>query len=291
MKVRGCLIGLAIGIVLTLLAVGLVSGGAEMFSGSRIGEIDITGTILGSRSTLNELKKFRKNSSIKAILLRMDSPGGAVAPSQEIYTEVLRTVKVKPVVVSMGSVAASGAYYIASAATRILADPGTLTGSIGVIIHLPNMQGLFDKVGYKTVTIKSGQFKDIGDPDREITPAEQALLQSTIDTTYNQFVRDVSRARNLPEAQVRKIADGRVILGEDALKFKLIDQIGNYEDALRVAGRLGGIKGEPEVQKAKKDHSSLLGALIGGKASERLSQILASPSSGLMYELPGFGTR
>jgi protease-4 len=290
MKVRGCFIGLAGGVVLTLLAVWLLSG-AEMFKGSRVGEIDITGTILGSRSTLKELKKFRKNSSIKAILLRIDSPGGAVAPSQEIYREVLRTVKVKPVVVSMGSLAASGAYYIASAATRILADPGTLTGSIGVIIHLPNMQGLFDKVGYKTVTIKSGQFKDVGDPDREMTPAEQALLQSTIDTTYNQFVRDVSRARDLPEAQVRKIADGRVILGEDALKLKLIDQLGNYEDALREAGRLGGIKGEPEVEKAKKEHSSLLETLIGGKASERLNQILASPSSGFMYELPGFGTR
>ncbi|MGC9195862.1 MAG: signal peptide peptidase SppA [Syntrophobacteraceae bacterium] len=290
MKVRGCFIGLASGVVLTLLAVWLLSG-AELFKGSRVGEIDITGTILGSRSSLKELKKFRKNSSIKAILLRIDSPGGAVAPSQEIYREVLRTVKVKPVVVSMGSLAASGAYYISSAATRILAEPGTLTGSIGVIIHLPNMQGLFDKVGYKTVTIKSGQFKDIGDPDREMTPAEQALLQSMIDTTYNQFVRDVSRARDLPQAQVRKIADGRVILGEDALKLKLIDQIGNYEDALREAGRLGGIKGEPEVEKAKKDDSSLLETLIGGKASERLNEILASPSSGLMYELPGFGTR
>ncbi|MDR3569812.1 MAG: signal peptide peptidase SppA [Syntrophobacteraceae bacterium] len=288
MKVRGCLIGLVSGVVLTTALLWLISG-AKIFKGSRVGEIDITGTILTSRDTLKQLKKFRKDSSIKAILLRINSPGGAVGPSQEIYSEVRRTVTVKPVVVSMGSVAASGAFYLATAATRILADPGTLTGSIGVIIHLPNMQGLFGKIGYKTVTIKSGQFKDMGDPGREMTPAEQALLQKTIDATYNQFVRDVARARNLPEADVRKIADGRVILGEDALKLKLIDQIGDYEDALLEAGRLGGIKGEPEVEKGKKDESSLLDFLIGSKASEKLNSLLSESSTGLMFELPGFG--
>ena len=288
MKIRGCLIGFVGGIVLTAGLIWLVSA-AQLFKGDRVGEIDITGTILGSRDTLKQLKQFRTASSIKAILLRLDSPGGAVGPSQEIYGEVLRTVKVKPVVASMGSVAASGAFYIASAATRIVASPGTLTGSIGVIIHLPNMQGLFGKIGYKTVTIKSGRFKDIGDPAREMTPEEQALLQSTIDATYNQFVRDVAKARKLPEVEVRKIADGRVILGEDALKLKLIDQIGNYEDALLEAGRLGGIKGEPEVEKVKKDDFSLLDFLIGGKASEKLNTLLSDSPTGLLYELPGFG--
>jgi protease-4 len=273
--------------VLTAAVIGLLSS-ATLFKGSRVGEIEITGTILSSQKTLKELKQFRRDSSIKAILLRVVSPGGAVGPSQEIYSEVLRTVKVKPVVASMGSVAASGAFYIATAATRIVAAPGTLTGSIGVIMHVPNMQGLFGKIGYKTVTIKSGQFKDIGDPGREMTSAEQALLQSTIDTTYNQFVRDVAHARNLPEAEVRKVADGRVILGEDALKLKLIDQVGNYEDALIEAGRLGGIKGEPEVEKAKKDENSLLDYLVGEKASQRLNAILTEGSTGLMYELPGF---
>ena len=284
---RGCLVGVVIGVVLTAGFIWLLSG-SELFKGSRVGEIEITGTILGSRDTLKQLKQFRRDSSVKAILLRLVSPGGAVGPSQEIYAEILRTVKVKPVVASMGSVAASGAFYIATAATRVFAAPGTLTGSIGVIMHLPNMQGLFGKIGYKTITIKSGQFKDIGDPSREMTPAEQALLQSTIDAAYNQFVRDVASARHLPEADVRKIADGRVILGEDALKLKLIDRIGNYEDALQEAGRLGGIKGEPEVEKAKKDEFSLLDFLIGGKASERLNAILTEGSTGLMYELPGF---
>jgi protease-4 len=288
MKVRSCLIGLVSGVVLTAAITWLLSG-AGLFKGSRVGEIEITGTILSSQDTLKQLKKFRKDSSIKAILLRINSPGGAVGPSQEIYTEVLRTKKIKPVVASMGSVAASGAFYIASAATRIFADPGTITGSIGVIMHLPNMQGLFGKIGYKTVTIKSGQFKDIGDPDREMTPDEKALLQSTINATFNQFVRDVARARDLPEAEVRKVADGRIILGEDALKLKLVDRIGNYEDALLEAGRLGGIKDEPEVEKAKKDESSLLDFLIGDKAGEKLRNVMTESSAGLMYKLPGFG--
>ncbi|MGC8490671.1 MAG: signal peptide peptidase SppA [Syntrophobacteraceae bacterium] len=285
MKVRGCLIGVVIGVLLTITLTWLVAGTA-LFKGSRVGEIDITGTILSSRWTLEHLKKFRKDSSIKAILLRVDSPGGAVGPSQEIYREIRRTVTVKPVVVSMGTVAASGAYYLSSAATRIVADPGTITGSIGVIIHLPNMQGLFGKIGYKTVTIQSGPLKDIGDPGRPMTPQEQALLQSTIDTSYNQFVRDVAGARHLPVAEVQKIADGRIILGEDALKLKLIDRIGNYEDALEEAGKLGGIKGEPQVDEAKKGGSSLLSLLLGSEAGERIHDILADSSSAcLMYKL------
>ncbi len=288
MKLRGCLIGVVIGVVLTI-AIALLFSSSDLFKGSRVGEIDITGTILRARPVLKQLEKFRKDSYIKAILLRVNSPGGVVAPAQEIYTEIRRVIKVKPVVVSMGTVAASGAYYIASAATRIVADPGTITGSIGVIIHLPNLQGLFDKIGYKTVTIKSGPFKDIGDPDRKMTPAEKALIQSTIDTAYNQFVQAVASARHLPVADVRNIADGRVILGSDALKLKLIDQLGNYQDAVLEAGRLGGIKGEPKVQKAETGKSSLLNFLIGSQASARLNDFLADPSACLMYKLQGFG--
>lgn len=284
MKVRGYFIGAVIGVVLTIAVIWLVSG-AELFQGNRVGEIDITGTILSSRWPVAQLVKFRRDPSIKAILLRIDSPGGAVGPSQAIYREIRRTIKVKPVVASMGGVAASGAFYIASAATRIVAEPGTITGSIGVIIHLPNLQGLFDKIGYKTVTIQSGPLKDVGDPDRPMTPQEKALLQSTIDAAYNQFVDAVAHARHLPVAEVRTIADGRIILGEQALKLKLIDQIGNYEDALLEAGRLGGITGQPEVQKAQKHSSSLLSFLIGSNASARLSDILADSSACLMYKL------
>jgi protease-4 len=288
MKLRGCLVGVIIGVVLTGAIVWLISGADFSVGGNRVGEIDINGTITGSQETLKQLKEFRKESSIKAILLRIDSPGGAVGPSQEIYREIRRTVQSKPVVVSMGSVAASGGYYIASAASYIVANPGTLTGSIGVIIHLPNLHELFGKIGYQMTTIKSGKFKDIGNPAREMTPEEKELLQTTIDETYRQFVRDVASARNLPEEQVREIADGRVIMGEKALELKLVDQLGNFEDALIKAGVLGKIEGEPEVQKAKKSKPSLLDLLVGGDVSGRINDLLYDSSACVRYQLPEF---
>lgn len=288
MKMRGCLLGVVIGIVLTGVFIWLVSG-AEFLKGNRVGEIDIRGAIVSSRDTLKQIKDFRKNDSIKAILLRIESPGGVVGPSQEIYREIRRTIKIKPVVASLGSVAASGAYYIASAASYIIADPGTITGSIGVIIHFPNLEGLFDKIGYQSITIKSGPFKDIGNPDRKMTPEEKALLQTTVNQTYDQFVRAVAQGRDLPEDYVRKLADGRIIMGEEALKLKLVDQLGNYEDAVIKAGRLGGISGEPQVERARSKGWSLLDFIIGSGASERLSNILADSSASVRYQLPGFG--
>jgi protease-4 len=288
MKLRGCLVGLIIGAVLTGAIIWLISGADLSVKGNRVGEIDINGTIISSQETLKQIKQFRKESSIKAIVLRIDSPGGAVGPSQEIYREIRRTIPNKPVVVSMGSVAASGGYYIASAASYIVANPGTLTGSIGVIIHLPNLHDLFGKIGYQTTTIKSGKFKDIGNPSRDITPEEKELLQETIDETYHQFVRDVASARNLPEEQVRAVADGRIIMGEKALELKLVDQLGNFEDAVSKAGELGKIEGEPEVEKAKKSRPSLLDLLVGSDASERINDLLHDSSAGVRYQLPEF---
>ena len=159
--------------LLTGVVVWLISGAEFSVSGNRVGEIDIKGTIISSQDTLKQIMDFRKESSIKAIVLRIDSPGGAVGPSQEIYREIRRTAQIKPVVASLGSVAASGGYYIASAASHIVANPGTITGSIGVIIHVPNFKDLFGKIGYQMITIKSGQFKDIGNPSREMTPEEK----------------------------------------------------------------------------------------------------------------------
>jgi protease-4 len=288
MKMRGCLVGVIIGFILSGVIVWLVSGFDFSVKGNRVGEIDINGTIVSSQETLKQIKEFRKESSIKAIVLRIDSPGGAVGPSQEIYREIRRTVKTKPVVASMGSVAASGGYYIASAASHIVANPGTLTGSIGVIIHLPNFHELFGKIGYQMTTIKSGKFKDVGNPAREMTPEEKELLQTTIDETYRQFVRDVASARNLPEEEVFRIADGRVIMGEKALELKLVDQLGNFEDAVNKAGELGKIVGEPEVQKAKKSRSSILDLLVGNDVSERLTGMLSDSSACVRYQLPEF---
>lgn len=289
MKTRGCLVGMVIGVLLTVAVVWLVSGAGSSFKGNRVGEIEIKGTLLSSEETLKQIKNFRKESAIKAIVLRIDSPGGAVAPAQEIYEEIRRTAQTKPVVASMGSVAASGGYYIASAANHIIANPGTITGSIGVIIHLPNLRELFGKIGYQMTTIKSGRFKDIGNPAREMTEEEKELLQATIDETYRQFVRDVALARKLPEEEVRRIADGRIIMGEKALELKLVDQLGNFEDAVAKAGELGKIEGEPEVEKAKKSRLSFLDFLLGSDASDRLKDILYDSSAGVRYQLPVLG--
>ncbi len=288
MKIRGCLLGVVIGVVLTGVIVWLVSGAEFSVKGNRVGLVDIKGTIINSQDTLKQITDFRKDASIKAIVLRIDSPGGSVGPSQEIYREIRRTTQSKPVVASLGSVAASGGYYIASAASHIVANPGTITGSIGVIIHLPNLKELFGKIGYEMTTIKSGQFKDIGNPAREITPEEKELLQATIDETYHQFVRDVALARSLPEDHVRQVADGRIIMGEKAVELKLVDQLGNFEDAVAKAGELAKIEGEPEVVKPKKAKFSLLEFLLGSDASDKMSDIIYGSSAFLRYQLPDF---
>ncbi len=254
--------------------------------GNRVGLIDIKGAIISSQDTVKQIKDWRKDSTIKAILIRIDSPGGAVGPSQEIYREIRRTIGVKPVVTSMGSVAASGGYYIASASSYIVANPGTITGSIGVIISFPNLRELFDKIGYQMTTIKSGPFKDIGNVSRDMTPEEKELLQATIDETYRQFVRDVAAGRNLPEEDVRKVADGRIIMGEKALEVRLVDQLGNFEDAVAKAGELAKISGEPNLINAKKKKLSLLDLVVGSDVGDRVSDLIFDSSAFVRYQLP-----
>ena len=212
-----------------------------------VGVVEVRGVIYDSRDAIRQLREFRKNDRVKAVVLRVDSPGGVVAPSQEINEEVKKLVAVKKVVVSMGSVAASGGYYIAAPATKIYANPGTITGSIGVLMKFSNIEGLLGKVGMKSFTLKTGSYKDAGSPVRPMTAEERALLQGVIDTAHGQFVRAVSEGRKLPLDDVRKIADGRILTGEQALVLKLVDRLGNLQDAIEDAGRLGGIKGEPEI--------------------------------------------
>jgi protease-4 len=286
MKIRGCLLGVIIGALLMAVTAWLVSDFDFSTKGNRVGQIDVKGTILNSQDTVKQIKEWRNDSSIKAIVVRIDSPGGAVGPSQEIYREIRRTTGTKPVVASMGSIAASGGYYIASAASYIVANPGTITGSIGVIISFPNLKELLGKIGYQMTTIKSGQFKDIGNFARDMTPEEKQLLQSTIDETYRQFVRDVAAGRNLPEEEVRKVADGRIIMGEKALELKLVDQLGNFEDALAKAGELAKISGEPNVVSAKKKKLSLLDLIIGSDVGDRVSDFIYDSSAFVRYQLP-----
>lgn len=250
-----------------------------------IGLVEVKGMIIDSKETVRQLRHFLKKDNIKAVVLRVDSPGGVVAPSQEIYEEVKKFAAKKKIVVSMGSLAASGGYYISAPATEIYANPGTITASIGVIIKLSNIEALMDKIGIKATVIKTGKFKDSGSPMRELTPEDRAMFQSVIDSTHNQFIKAVATGRKLPEAEVRKIADGRVLSGEQALALKLVDRLGTFQDAIEEAGRLAGIKGEPEVILPPKKKVNYLDLLTEG-AEETFDGALNKVGRGmqLMYQ-------
>ncbi|MGQ9668832.1 MAG: signal peptide peptidase SppA [Desulfosoma sp.] len=252
---------------------------------NRIGVVEIEGLLRDARPVLDSLAKFRRDTSVKAVVLRVESPGGGVGASQEVYREVRRTAMEKPVVASLGGIAASGGYYASAAATYIIANPGTLTGSLGVVAHLPNLEGLFDKVGYRTVTIKSGQFKDVGNPGRAMTDGEIALLQETLDGMHGQFIKDVAEGRRLPLEQVRAVADGRVLSGEKALELKLVDALGNFQDAVIKAKDLGGVVGEPRIVYADKERRSLLRLLLGAAGLKALDQVLDPALCPVRYEL------
>ncbi len=249
--------------------------------GDRVALIRIEGVITDSRETTEELKEYVKNPSIKAIVLRVDSPGGAVAPSQEIYEEVRKAVAKKKVLVSMGSVAASGGYYIASPATRIIANPGTLTGSIGVIMEIPNIEGLMNKLGIKTEVVKSGKHKDIASIFRGIGKEEREILQGVLDNVHTQFIKAVAEGRKMLPSDVEKIADGRVFTGEQALKAGLIDELGNLEDAVQAAAKLSGIKGEPVIV-SKKERFSLIDLIREG-VPEELTDIIPTVKLKYLY--------
>lgn len=236
----------------------------------RIGLIKVEGPIWSSKETIEELRTYREDRSIKGIVIRVDSPGGAVAPSQEIYEEIKKTVKEKPVVVSMGAVAASGGYYISAPASKIIANPGTLTGSIGVIMEIPNFKGLMDKIGIKTEVIKSGKYKDMASVFRDMDPEQRRILQSVLDEVHEQFINAVAEGRRLSIEEVRRIADGRIFTGSQAMKLKLVDQLGNLQDAIEVAASLAGIKGKPEV--VTKKEGLTLRSLLDGNIGNLLSR-------------------
>jgi len=273
------LIILGLFILLIIVSILLVLFQKNMPIGDRIALIHIEGLITDSEETMEELKEYVKNPAIKAIVLRIDSPGGAVAPSQEIYEEVRKAAAKKKVLVSMGSVAASGGYYIASPATRIIANPGTLTGSIGVIMEIPNIEGLMNKLGIKTEVVKSGRHKDIASIFRGIGEEERVILQGVLDNVHEQFIKAVAEGRKMLPEDVKKIADGKVFTGEQALKIGLIDELGNLEDTVQAAAKLSGIKGEPVIV-SKKERFSLID-LIRNKIPKEWTDI--SPSVKVKY--------
>jgi protease IV len=218
-----------------------------MLAGDGVGVLQVEGTIDDSRELLDELKRFREAPWIKAVVVRIDSPGGAVAPTQEIVDEILRTRKKKPLIASMGGTAASGGYYIASACEKIIANPGTLTGSIGVIMQLNNVEELMKKIGVKGYNIKSGANKDIGSPFQPLSTEGREILQALVDNVHSQFVKAVAKGRGMTEAEVRKLADGRVYSGAQAKELGLVDQLGSLEDAIEFAAKRAGIEENPAV--------------------------------------------
>lgn len=239
----------------------------------RVAIVEISSTIVDAENIIRQLRKYRKRSSVKAIVVRLNSPGGAVVPSHEIWEEVRRTRKYgKPVVVSMGSVAASGAYYIACAADVIVANPGTITGSIGVISEFASIQPLLEKIGIENTTIKSGEFKDTGSPSRRMLPAEKEYLQRTINNVYEQFVDVVVKGRDMQIDSVRKLADGRIYTGQQAYDNGLVDTLGTLYTAIRIAGNLGKITGEPRVMR-EKEVETLLDMLVGTRARQTIEQM------------------
>jgi protease-4 len=255
--------------------ISYVAGRLSLFEGRRlplssdkIAVIPIQGVLSDSSDILRQFKQYKDKADVKALVLRIESPGGTVVAAQEIYGEIRKLREEKVVLASMGNVAASGGYYVACAAEEIVANPGTLTGSIGVISEYPNIEELMKKVGLKSKVLKSGRFKDLGNPTREMTAQEKAILQDLIDDIHRQFIRDVAKGRGKSVEEIEPLADGRVFTGEQAKANGLVDRLGNFQDAIDRAAELAGIEGEPVVlypeEKRKKIWEYLVQAIAEG---------------------------
>ncbi len=246
----------------------------EFSSGSAgtIAVVELKEPIMSSERVVREIQRFRENQSVRAIVLRIESPGGGVSASQEIYEEVKKTREYgKPIVVSIGSVAASGGYYAAVGANRIVANPGSITGSIGVISQFMHVDDLLGKIGVTSTTVKSGALKDAGSPFRKPTAADKKYFQEMVDDIHDQFISTVAEERRLKKSVVSAIADGRVFTGKKAYELKLIDTLGTYQDAIKIAAELAEIYGKPRVIKERKRER--LSDLIFGEVRSELSRI------------------
>lgn len=248
------------------------------FSDNSIAIVEVKGMIVDSDEIIKQIHYAKDENRVKAVVLRIDTPGGVVGPTQEIYEEIIKLKKIKPVIVSMGSVAASGGYYIAAPANIIFANPGTITGSIGVLMKLANFQSLLDKVGIKSLVLKSGEFKDTGSPVRPITAGDKKILQGIIQSMYEQFVSAVADGRKIPIVNVREIANGRIFTGEQAKKMKLVDKLGNLQDAIDEAAKITGIKNKPKIVYPPKSRKSFIDVFMEG-FSESLVKNIKTQSS------------
>jgi protease-4 len=282
MKTHPLVNGLLIGVLVVLFLAGVTvvtfqligkGNSVPLVSRGKVGVVEIKGVIAESKTILKQLDRFRDDPNIKAIVVRIDSPGGAVGPSQEILREVEKIKKEKKVVASLGTVAASGGYYIACGADRIYANRGTATGSIGVIMQFTNVEELTKKVGLDFFTMKSGRYKDVGSPFRRMSPEEREYMQHLLDNIYQQFISDVARNRKIPVDKMKLLAEGKVYTGEEAKEIGLVDDFGNLTDAIEKAGHWAGIKGKVEAVYPQRDRFSILRLLLDEDAEETLTNL------------------
>jgi protease-4 len=240
--------------------------------------VRIQGMLMDSQNIVRQLSNYRHNPNVRGIVLRIDSPGGAVAPAQEIYNEIMKLkADHKTVYASMGTVAASGGYYIACAANYVLANPGTLTGSIAAVMAFSNIEELTDKIGIKPIIIKSGKYKDVGSPLRGMKPEERKLLQSVVDDVHQQFVQAVAKGRGLPVSEVNEIADGRIMTGQQALTLKLVDEMGGLEKTIELLAKKIGVEGRPKVIE-EKEKTPFFDWLLQSSLPSRLAATLMPAS-------------
>ncbi|HID98009.1 MAG TPA: signal peptide peptidase SppA [Thermodesulfobacteriaceae bacterium] len=259
-----------------------VSGGGE-----KIGVVEIKGVIADPEKILKDLRGFGEDQDVSAVVVRINSPGGAVGASQEIFQEIRRLDSRKPVVASFGSVAASGGYYASLGARRIVANPGTVTGSIGVIMKIPNIGPLLEKLGIRTTVIKSGALKDLGSVTREMTPEERDVVEGIMNDIQGQFVADVASSRKISEDKVIPVADGRIISGRQALDLGLVDELGNFSTAVERAASLAGVQGRPVLVYPREDRFTMLRKFLEeGSANAMVRffrQVAAAPGDELVY--------
>ncbi len=281
--------GLALFVFVSVFALTTMLG-KKSYTGVSLGRekiavIDIQGIIMGSERVLKSLDRFTKDRNVKGIIFRIDSPGGAVAPSQEIYSAIKKIQEKgeKKTVASFGNVAASGAYYLATAADRIVSNPGTITGSIGVIMEMSNFEKLLDKVGIESYVIKSGKYKDIGSVTRPMSEEERQILQSVLDDVYMQFVEDVAEGRGMELEKVKKIANGSIYSGRQALGLGLVDQLGSFQDAVDLVVDLSGIEGEPFLVYEKDEKMNWIDYFMKGMVRELFQGRFRTAPSGALY--------
>ena len=271
---------------LTFVLIYRIAGKRLDFSmGDRVGVVLVRGVLADARGIIEQIDDFDGNDSVKAVVLRVESPGGGVVPSQEIYSRLKKVKENKIVVASLGAVAASGGYYIACAADKIVANPGTVTGSIGVILQFPLFEELFRKIGIGSTTVKSGKYKDMGSPFRELTPGERAYLQGVTNDIYEQFVDTVLVSRNIPPSRTAEIAEGKIFTGRQALELGLVDALGSEQDAIDLAAKLSGVEGKPAVVYGEEKKGGLLRYLLE-ESAQFMAREFRESFPGVEYRMP-----